>query len=124
MQDRFKFRVWSKIYNFFVDVLGVEQIYRSKYFPVWQKGGLLGMHKQDDVVTEQCTGLKDKNGKVIFEGDILKDKDGLVCFVVWFAGAFWVETPGSESRDFECSEFYNSSEIIGNIHETPELLEA
>lgn len=40
MYDRFKSRVWSKIYKCFVDVLGVEQIYRSKYFPVWQKGDL------------------------------------------------------------------------------------
>jgi hypothetical protein len=130
MYDRFKSRVWSKIYNCFVDVLGVEQIYRSKYFPIWQKGDLLGMHKQDDVITEQCTGLKDKNGKLIFEGDIVLltlSRNYRWCKKVTKLQVRW--------NTFNCCGFGfgaigNLTEkcakncvVIGNIHENPELLE-
>ena len=79
-----------------------------------------------EVISEtvgQYTGLTDKNGKKIFEGDILKNEKGTVfygsynCKVVlrsgmWFAVGF-VEI---SSNDFELCE------VIGNIHDNPELM--
>ena len=73
-------------------------------------------------IIEQYTGLKDKNDKEIYEGDILKTKDGYICFVVWSILAWVVESPGSQSQDLELESFYNECEVIGNIHENPELL--
>lgn len=118
MQDRFKFRVWDKASKKMHEVWGFSKMGVSF--------GDAKVHSlsHNECVLMQCTGLKDKNGKLIFKGDILKDKDGLICFVAWFDGGFWVETPGNGAKDFECSEFYNSSEIIGNIYENPELLES
>lgn len=77
--------------------------------------------KKNKFELEEYTGLKDKKGVEIYEGDILKTKNG-VCYVIWFDASFALKSPGSESIDFEHSSVYELSEIIGNIHENPELL--
>ena len=78
----------------------------------------------------QCTGLKDKNGRLIFEGDVLfyAEKGGVVkydngCYV------FLWKTFDKYRPDFfkKCVltnyANFNNLEIIGNIHNNPELLE-
>lgn len=79
----------------------------------------------DDVVLMQSTGFEDKNGKEIFEGDILGTKDGLLDGVVEYRTDLGMWTNSLFRYDnFErlCS-VANSREIIGNIWENPELLE-
>ena len=90
----------------------------------------------------QFTGLLDKNGKRIFEGDILKPFDDEIdkMVVEFHHGAFvlclygergymgeggWVEE--GNYGVFECeplSSYGDDVEVIGNIHDNPELLEA
>ena len=67
----------------------------------------------------QYTGLTDKNGKEIYEGDILYDnfEEGIFK-VVWENASFVVED--LNGIGLEISE---DCKIIGNIHKTPELLE-
>ena len=79
-----------------------------------------------DLKLMQYTGLKDKNGKEIYEGDIIdyEDKHGLTQDfteeVVWIDDKYncgW----GTESSDQVWAEVARQSEVIGNIYEHPEL---
>jgi uncharacterized phage protein (TIGR01671 family) len=81
------------------------------------------LRARDGVVIEQYTGLKDKNGKEIYEGDILDSITGRPLVVAW------VDSPAGFdllfNKDAPISLYANyaaKSEIIGNIHENPELL--
>lgn len=122
MTDRFKFRVWDKENEVWVDeedcsiapngeltVLGLDSY------------GETNFRETDDCIVEQCTGLKDKNEKLIYENDLLKDNNG-IWQVKWNneEGAFYI---WNKKRDFYLSPFIGKYEIIGNINENPELLE-
>src|SRR5690606_14767747 len=78
-------------------------------------------YEVDPETVGQFTGLLDKEGNKIFEGDILRTMSG-IAVVVWLDAAFALESPGSEAVDWVYSSVYEQSEILGNIHQTPELL--
>ena len=70
----------------------------------------------------QFTGLLDKNGKDVFEGDILRFHFDLgIAYVINDGFRFGVKSPGSKAIDYESAETIQQCEIIGNIHENPEL---
>ena len=85
------------------------------------------------IIPMQYTGVRNKNNKEIYEGDICRFYPGFGCEwepyvgeVVWQGSAFMTKrkgrSKGSHSMsfiDWECG-----CEVIGNIYETPELLEA
>lgn len=85
--------------------------------------GITYMVLAEDLVLMQSTGLKDKNGKEIFEGDIVSiDTDEFdLLFVKYESGIYWL------MDDEECvehlSDYYKYVSIVGNIYENPELLE-
>ena len=79
---------------------------------------------EDFAVVEQYTGLKDKNGKEIYEGDIVKGEMG-VFEVKWFdlvAGFMFRPNMSMKYHPPFNSEQLKAMEAIGNIHENPELL--
>lgn len=91
----------------------------------WGGGEFSECYQVDPTTVGQYTGLQDKNGKRIFEGDIVEGcdytEDDGYGVVVWFDGAFEVgngQWCGSFHENYNGYEF----EIIGNIHDNPELL--
>ncbi|EPS8735746.1 YopX family protein [Listeria monocytogenes] len=94
------------------------------------------MHAIDEKTVGQYTGLKDKNGKKIFEGDIVAfSEDDFHVFnsqVEYFSEvgypAFDIKVPSTYYFDSNVFSEVSMSglyeiEVIGNIHENPELLE-
>lgn len=78
-------------------------------------------YEVDPDTVGECTGLKDKNGKLIFEGDILR-LDGVVWVCCWDDGNLEISLRNDkESIGMAYMAVYNA-EIIGNIHDNPELL--
>lgn len=122
--DRFKFRAWDKEEETYC--YDAEETYDficgNSTVAVETFCNLLISERY---VVEQCTGLKDKNGKLIYEGDVVQvcTHDGLFAAVIKYEHCSWMAVfPKSIYRlPLLCIE--TKIEVSGNIHENPELLE-
>lgn len=122
MTDRFKFRIWGK---------SEESYFTQDDFTIYLEPNAklqiigTGLDGEDcffetkNAVIEQCTGIKDKNGKLIYEGDIVREIskkepewEEYVTEVKWKVCGFNI---------YDTADFY--FEVIGNIHENKELLD-
>lgn len=71
---------------------------------------------------DQFTGLHDKNGTEIYEGDITQNPTGKVGFIEFFDGAFRLFIKNKSAWFTLDQGFCNNKVIIGNIHQNPELI--
>ena len=83
-----------------------------------------GEHLVNTETVGQCTGLKDKNGKLIFEGDIVKNK---AWYVIKYENGGYGLSAFGKTKPIPIMGHWNFNsdeiEVIGNIHDNPELLQ-
>lgn len=71
----------------------------------------------------QCTGLKDKNGKLIWENDVVKINNSKVNTLITFRDFEIICTIPNEKYYKHRLEYDTEYEVIGNVFDNPELLE-
>jgi uncharacterized phage protein (TIGR01671 family) len=109
-----KFRCWNG-----------EKFVNVAAYARWKRGILVGNY---NVIFEQFTGLNDSTGKEIYESDIIKNPLKDLFEICWAMKdmdyhGFVCRHLKSNTRSLFISSDFRSCEIIGNIHENPELLE-
>ena len=132
MQDRFKLKFWDNTDKELGEVINID--FDNVFVDFKTKNGITSTQlKCGELI--QCTGLKDKNGKLIYEGDILFEdwKNE-----VYPNGKYWIVKWNNNQANFYI-EIINASknaifnqwhlarhdldyEVIGNIYKNPELL--
>lgn len=123
MQDRFKFRCWHKLTKIMYEVFDFNENF-IRATPDLVVPSIRTLNAMDCVLI-QCTGLKDKNGKFIYEGDIVRDISTQTVYKVSHKKcAFYLENKEYVGYFHELSQCFSISrlEVIGNIYENPELL--
>lgn len=147
MKREIKFRAWDKKYNIMLEpeafnrndvwIGGDGGVYEIEEWSSYSGGGKIENDVSDQYVLMQYTGLKDRNGKEIYEGDILKGYNGIdgypeskhviqyfqpdcrfiSIFANDFAGGKW------DDRNESMGLVWVECEVIGNIYDNPDLLE-
>lgn len=115
-----KFRAWNKKLRVMSEAKTLDDLYDDK-----------AMANVDDLEWLQFTGLQDKKGVDIYEGDILSHPDSEKFVVKWIQSyCAFRAVYGEEDKDnHDCSNLsmqtrpQAKSGIIGNIYENPELIE-
>lgn len=122
MNRAIKFRAWDKVKRKMW-----EPHYLSMYGEALVSNPISGLPIVTDDPVMQFTGLHDKNGKEIYEGDVLASDYFKICSVVYRDAAFSLSTDltGPDENPFllgGCIDEGGSFEVIGNIYENLEFL--
>ena len=115
----YKFRAWDKETK---TMNGMAEIYRNRNQEI-------ELHPRDEnIIIMQSTGLLDKNGKEIFEGDIV-DYKGRKAVIKWhgsYASFIYRFVDELQERKTEWKPLYLAYykfEVVGNVHENKDILE-
>ena len=123
--NNLKFRVWDKKLQILGTVSNIDFKYEEVTFYIDDEEELDTCQLLKDVEIMQSTGLKDKNGKEIYEGDIVRNTHtgsvGKVHWCVHNTGFFYYVE--KDKKDYTVFRAKYNLEVIGNIYENKELLE-
>ena len=128
------FKVWDRKWKRWIEGVDVT-VYGDGTFTADRRGEDGGdvietaESRNDDLVLVRASGLPDKDGRHIFESDIVRresdDDDGseFTAAVVYTGGTFELEAPGLDLMGhYELSWYNDECVIVGNIHVNPEVL--
>ena len=123
MNNRFLFRSWDKKNKVMLDCTCVEDM-------LFSYGANFDHISSSDAILLQSTGLKDKDGVLIFESDILRLQivaEYLICHVVWNddESQYKMQHPRGYHGEYGFTKQIFEScpvEVIGNIYINPELM--
>ena len=122
-----RFRAWNKTWEELGEVRRIRFDDEGDVCTVLFRGKILGTDTPiDKIELMQSTGLKDKNGKEIFEGDIVKMAKDVYSEPAYYevvrhrGGAYRLE---SKQHGCELWLRHTDCEVVGNIYANPELLE-
>jgi hypothetical protein len=110
-----KFKVWDKKYGHFNDII--------LELPRELNEDWTGLN-YGDLVLLQYTGLKDKNGKEIYEGDFIQNDMGELASIIYSGKRFTTQHADIPKGDFEWEDDDTNCNftVIGNIYENPDLI--
>ena len=117
------------VYGYYVHI-GPVSCQRAYIIPEYTSA--IYVEEVDPSTVDQYTGLMDKNGKRIFEGDIVSTDIARPYFIVEFRDGCFMFNCNDGGKDYydimlpileDAQTEYKYGEIIGNIHDNPELLE-
>ena len=148
-QREIKFRAWDKKEEKMFEVWELKGIWsdpepRDAMVVLWNDTGDEESNTKEiflmDTILMQYTGLKDEDDKEIYEGDIIwqeiwnggdgrtepNETDRFEGIVIYDVNGFGIQTKGCENGETEVelvkNDEFNTSGVIGNIYENPELL--
>ena len=111
--SRFRFRAWDKTYKNMINDYCMGRLHGDWFIdrtdPVTHDT-VETCDNVDEIVIMQSTGLADKNGTEIFEGDLLKDGVGQVNEIKYDAGQYWFNW-------LQICDAVEPWEVIGNVYE-------
>ena len=123
-----RYRAWLKQYNVMVDDVSDLTFFEGnlKFIGRRTVGGVSFQYSVEEIDLMQSTGVLDKDGQEIFEGDIVKMAKDVYSDPTYYevirhrGGAYRLE---SNQHGCELWLRHTNCEVIGNIYENPELLE-
>ena len=122
-----KFRAWDKKHKRWAnadDMLNLVPIAATR-----SDSSIVSLKENDEWVPSQYTGLNDKNGNDIYEGDVVEfcepqfEDNILRCVVEFQEGYFSAKRPVRGSFKWYPLSMLEELEVLGNIYENPELME-
>jgi len=136
MSREIKFRAWDEIGEWMGDITSIDFDEKS-IFMTTRCSDDENCFELDKTPIMQYTGLKDKNGKEIFEGDVVEyndfnslrtgghAEDKIIVGKVIFSCGMWMVEENNCGHDlYEALVNDEELKVIGNIYENPELVEA